>query len=193
MNEWAKLRVENENRHSERKEGRQEEREGERKGKREGEGKIGRQGRKEAAFSCFACSEWLRVLFPAGLTAKWVETMMVGGAHHYHSQNMCLLRRGVDTPFPPQREECFLFMGKAQVRGTWQGLHCRLNEEAAATPVTPKCCGENGTKMLSQMLTGGYQKQTWIPTLDPPFMYPRFCITKAAIRKQRRFVVGTFL
>lgn len=189
MIEWAKS---SENRHSERKEGRQEGREGKRRRKREGRGKTGRQGRKEAAFPCFPCSDSEGYIQLACQQRGWRPWRLVE-LITYHSQNMCLLRRGVDTPFPPRREGHFLFMGKAHMRGTWQGLHYRLSEEAGAPPVTPKCFGENGNKMLSQMLTGSYQRQTWVPSADPPFVCPKLRITKAVIRKQRRFIVGTFL
>lgn len=189
MIEWAKS---SENRHSERKEGRQEEREGKRRRKREGRGKTGRQGRKEAAFPCFPCSDSEGYIQLACQQRGWRPWRLVE-LITYHSQNMCLLRRGVDTPFPPRREGYFLFMGKAHVWGTWQGLHYRLSEEAGAPPVTPKCFRENGNKMLSQMLTGSYQRQTWVPSADPPFVCPKLRITKAVIRKQRHFIVGTFL
>lgn len=130
MIEWARWRAESGNRHSERKEGRQEGKEGKRKGKREEGGKTGRQGRKEAAFSCFPTSDSEGYFQLACQPRGWRPWRLVE-LITYHSQNMCLLRRGVDTPFPPRRVGHFLFMGKAHVRGTWQEPHYRLNEEAA--------------------------------------------------------------
>lgn len=68
---------------------------------KEAETKVKRGRRKEEGKegSCFLLlwQNWLRQLFPDGLSVKGVEPMPAGGAHHYHSQGMCLLRSSADS------------------------------------------------------------------------------------------------
>ena len=152
-----------------------------------------KRGRKEAASSCYgkidsdsyfqmAC-QWrgCSPCRPVGLITIAHEACAFWGAV-------------LTAPFSPQGEGHFLltWKGPHEEHLTRNALQAWWRNAYPTRRVTSKSCEENGTKMLSQTLTGGCQRHPWVPTFEPPSVYPKLCVTKAVFRKQSS-AIGTFL
>lgn len=95
------------------------------------------------------------------LVSEGVEPMLAGGAHHYRSRGMCLLRSSADSTISPQ--------GGGDTSCSWKGPHEEAFDKECITGLMEKCIPHKkkspfevlwkmGPKMLSQTLTGGCQR-----------------------------------